>query len=107
MKLTKRNYDIVPESEQSLLLTLLIDLEENAVLPRELEIHWQDWHNEYSPERTDPCPDFYGTYGLKWQGSDDYINHELTIDELDNHICTVCLAFEQLEELYDRESGKC
>ena len=99
MKLTKLNYDIVPEKEQGLLLALLNDIGENDVMPRELEIHWQDWHDEYSPERTDPCPDYYGTYGMKWAGCDEWINHELTLDELDNHICTLYLAFEQLENL--------
>ena len=54
MKLTKLNYDIVPEKEQGLLLALLNDIDGNDVMPRELEIHWQDWHDEYSPERTDP-----------------------------------------------------
>jgi hypothetical protein len=27
-----------------------------------------DEHTEYSPERVDPCPDYYGMYRL-WQGN--------------------------------------
>ena len=104
MKLTKENYKTVPENEQSLVLTLLIDIEESP-LPRELEIHWQDWHNEYSPERTDPCPDFYGTYGLKWSGWGDYINYELSVDELDNHICTVVNTIEILDKIEVNETN--
>ena len=42
-------------------------------------------NNEYSPERTDPCPDFYGCYRLK---SEEYpsecVGLEMTLDELDN-----------------------
>jgi len=26
----------------------------------EIKIHIQDYHDEYSPERVDPCPDYYG-----------------------------------------------
>lgn len=104
MKITKDNYKVVPQSEEALLLALLEELESNDVLPHDIEIHWQSWHDEYSPERVDPCPDFYGTYAIKWEGSPEYIARYMSVDDLDDHLCTLFSAFEQLEEIYETNS---
>ena len=29
-----------------------------------VQLNWQDYHNEYSAERVDPCPDYYGWWYL-------------------------------------------
>ena len=48
----------------------------------------QDYHDEYSPERTDPCPDFFGQYSLMCNG--DRINYEpLPLDTIDEIICCI------------------
>lgn len=92
MKLTYENYEqYVPKKDCSLMLALLIDLEElNSELEsyRKLYIDIQDYHDEYSPERTDPCPDYYGMYRL-YPEKDPYnaIGTEMTIDDLDNALC--------------------
>lgn len=97
MKITLDNYkECCPSDKQGLMEALLIDIKE---LPSELEIHYVTEHTEYSCERTDPCPDYYHTYFIKWAECDDNINSGLTLEELDNHLCTLCLAFEQLSEI--------
>ena len=101
MKITRENYTVVPENEQKLLLALLDDID-NFPAPLELEIHWQEWHTEYSCEWTDPCPDYWHTYSLRWEGNDETINDGFTIDELNNNMCTLYCGFEQLNELIDK-----
>lgn len=92
MKLTYENYEqYVPKEDCQLMLALLIDLEElNSELEsyRKLYIDIQDYHDEYSPERTDPCPDYYGMYRL-YPENDPYnaIGTEMTIDDLDSALC--------------------
>lgn len=92
MKLTYENYEqYVPKEDCQLMLALLIDLEElNSELEsyRKLYIDIQDYHDEYSPERTDPCPDYYGMYRL-YPENDPYnaIGTEMTIDNLDSALC--------------------
>ena len=73
MKVTRENFKCI-ENNQSLLESLLIDLEElNQLLEdkdesyRKLYIDYQDYHNEYAPEQTDPCPDYYGLFSLRFE----------------------------------------
>ena len=89
MKITKENYEsVVPQEDWHLLKALLTDLEEinnNSQQGKQLYIDWQDYHNEYSCERTDPCPDYYGYYRLKFQeNQSDCVGDVMTIEELDN-----------------------
>lgn len=76
--------------EQELLKALLVDLKDinNTKYREEIYIDWQDWHNEYSPERTDPCPDYYGYYTIR-DASDPYniLGVEMTLDDLDANLC--------------------
>lgn len=74
MKLTKENIDTlpIPEKEKILMKCNIEDiLEINDIIANVLKlkktfyIYWQDYHDEYSPERVDPCPDFYGTYTIE------------------------------------------
>ena len=74
MKVTRENVDTlpIPEEEKLLMKSNIEDiLEINDTVANVLKlnktfyIEWQDWHDEYSPERVDPCPDFYGYYFIK------------------------------------------
>ena len=96
MKITIDNYKkIIPKENQSLMLGLLIDLEElNTELDdiqesyRKLYIDYITEHTEYSPERTDPCPDYYGMYKLVFEKNPyESVGTEMTIEELDSALC--------------------
>lgn len=90
MKITIENVIELPitENEKILIHSLLADLQEiNHIIPHKLYIEFQDWHNEYSPERTDPCPDYYGTYRICNEYDDELIGVEMTLDELDSALC--------------------
>ena len=89
MKITEETICKIPEKEQGLVKALLQDLEEiNHNLPlrsKELYLDWIDEHTEYSPERVDPCPDFYGMYRVK-RGSE-VLGIEMTLNDLDMALC--------------------
>lgn len=96
MKITIDNYKkIIPKKDQSLMYGLLLDLEElNQELEdlqepyRKLYIDYITEHTGYSPERTDPCPDYYGMYTLRFEKNQyEKIGTEMTIDELDSALC--------------------
>lgn len=95
MKITPNNINELPisEKEKNLLTALLVDLEEiNEICKKNLYIDWQNWHNEYSPERVDPCPDYYGYYTIKHEHSqlgeyDPHIGDYCTLSELDSYLC--------------------
>lgn len=100
MKINLENYESLGlnESEERLLGSLLIDLEEiNQNLENagqkygKLYIDYQDYHDEYSSERTDPCPDYFGYYRLYCE-KDPYnnIGLEMTLDDLDSALCLLC-----------------
>lgn len=105
MKITRENYkDWASEDKQAFLLSLISDVEEdnnNHLYPKNLEIHVDEYHTEYSPERVDPCPDFYGTFSLYWEDrvkTGDNIYSELDLDGLDLALAIVHFAFETLNE---------
>jgi hypothetical protein len=79
----------ISDYDKGLLKALLIDLEEiNHNLPLKasnINIDWIDVHNEYSPERVDPCPDYYGYYRL-WQGNKT-LGVEMDLETLDYALC--------------------
>ena len=70
MQITKENLNLLPEKERVYVNNLLdYDLQEiNSFNKGIFTLHWQDYHDEYSPERTDPCPDFYGMYDIRKDG---------------------------------------
>lgn len=94
MKVTIENYHQlpIPLKEKRLLVSLLDDLKEineNSFKP-EIYIDWIDEHTKYSPERVDPCPDYYGMYTLRCEEvPKEIIGIEMNISELD--ICICCL----------------
>lgn len=102
MKVTPENTKNLPIdiTEQALLEALLIDLDEiNSKSKVKLFIDWQDYHNDYSPERTDPCPDYYGTYTIRPEINPyEIIGVEMDIDALDNAIYLLCNFIDYYEK---------
>lgn len=93
MKLTDENYkEYVPEADQELFKSLLIDLSiTNRILVeqgdsyRQLYYEIETNHTPYSPERTDPCPDYYGLYTIRFiMNPYETVGDYMTINELDN-----------------------
>ena len=108
MKVTKENikdityiegyYEIWKKIDwRKLLENLLIDLEElNKFLKdkeesyRELYIDYEDKHTEYSPERTDPCPDYYGMFKLRFEKNpNESVGDYMDLRDLDTIICSL------------------
>ena len=94
MRVTYENIKTLPisTSERNLLRALLLDVQEinEKSSKPPIYVDWQDFHNEYSPEWTDPCPDYYGCYTLKSDAlKGEIIGVEMTIDMLDNTLCTL------------------
>ena len=93
MILTEDKIDtlLISDYDKGLLKALLNDLEEinhNLSLHSpNLELEWIDEHTEYSPERTDPCPDFYGMFQLINSETGDSLGVEMTIEDLDISLC--------------------
>lgn len=85
-----------------LLDALLIDMNElNTELEnrgenhRQLYINYIDEHTDYSDERTEPCPDFYGYFTLNFiNNSYETVGGLLQLDELDTVICAL-INFEE------------
>lgn len=101
MKVTRENYrQIVPKEEQNLLSVLFDDLDEiNQYTEDILYIDWQDYHDEYSCERTDPCPDFYGYYRIKFEKQPyESVGDVMTINELDNALC-ILFSYNYLQNM--------
>lgn len=102
MKITKENYKIVPEKEHRILKAILDDLDfinKSKLYLKNLYIEWQDYHDEWSPERTDPCPDYYGYYSLCFEDTNQFIGVEMSLNQLDS---TLCLLYDIME--HERKS---
>ena len=91
MKVTLKTIKTLPinDRDKDLLEGLLIDLKEiNQVSNKpKIYIEFQDRHNEYSPERTDPCPDYYGYYTIRSETCEDLLGVEMDLDTLDTALC--------------------
>lgn len=90
MTITKENICELPDNDKLLIKALLGDLYEiNEILSsknnsKKLHINWIDEHTEYSPERVDPCPDYYGMYQIKCENH--ILGENMTLEELDNSL---------------------
>jgi len=107
MKLTIDNYrEYVTKKNWDIIKSLLEDLKDiNGLLDdnqegyRKFYIDIQDYHNVYSPERTDPCPDYYGYYTLRYEENPyETIGIEMNIDELDSAMCVLINFIESKNE---------
>lgn len=110
MKITKENIkEIIPKNDWVLLEALLLDIESiNRYGNKKLFIDWQDFHDEYSCERTDPCPDYYGYYTVRVEGSEwDSIGLPMSIEGLDSALCTLCEYVEIMNVTKDENISAC
>ena len=94
MRVTYENIKTLPinDKEKGLLKALLLDIDDiNKInFKSPIYIDWQDFHNEWSPERTDPCPDYYGYYTLKSEALEgEIIGVEMTLGMLDDTLCAL------------------
>jgi hypothetical protein len=90
MKITDETISNLPEKEQELVKALLEDIKEmNIHLPinKKLYLEWIDEHTKYSPERIDPCPDYYGCYIVRKEGITDFLGVEMKLEDLDMALC--------------------
>ena len=86
----------IPDYDVLLLKALLFDLNlinQTGKFP-ELGIEYIEEHTDYSPERVDPCPDYYGMYRLFKVKTGDTIGEPMTLNNLD---LVLCILFELLE----------
>lgn len=97
MKITKENINqlnidnIIKTSDINLLNALLTDINEiNKISGNNLYIDIQDFHNEYSAERTEPCPDNFGYYSIRSEKIPcEKIGDFYNIQDLDNAILII------------------
>lgn len=105
MKITQENIKNIKyiydwnslDRAKNYLESLLIDLVElNNELDnkgesyKKLYIDYEDKHTEYSPERTDPCPDYYGQFRLRFENKpSETVGDIMTLEELDTVLCAL------------------
>lgn len=83
-----------PEEQTKLLLSLVKEARDiNSILTnfpgqdmKTISIYWENEHTEYSPERTDPCPDNYGFFYIMMNGVNHTIGEAMSIDQLDESL---------------------
>lgn len=72
------------------LMELNNELENQNLNHKKLYIDIQDYHNEYSPERTDPCPDYYGMFSLRFEKNEMKIGEYIkNLEDLDSILFTL------------------
>lgn len=102
MNITKKNIDTIDIDEKTREM-LRADLEDiygiNAKSGKRFFISRQDFHDEYSPERTDPCPDYYGYFTIReWSRPYEVIGPQCaTEDELEDVIMTISNTIDALD----------
>ena len=92
------------EHDKNLLYSLICDLKElNDLLSItgyencQITIEYENNHTEYSPERVDPCPDFYGMFILTSKNNNnETIGDIMTIDELDQALFIIIEFYKNL-----------
>lgn len=88
-------------TSNKLLESLLDDLEIiNSQNNIHVELHQVDKHTEWSPERTDPCPDYYGMYYFYIPETGEILGDYMSIDDL-NEIMFLLSEFS--EYLYNKK----
>lgn len=105
MKITRENINSIPisDKEKQAVLYDLDDIEEiNDMCKEELfYLYWEENHTEYSCERTDPCPDYYGCYSIRATKDNKLIGLECsTEEELQD---TICVLYDTCDYLIDRD----
>lgn len=78
-------------NSKMLLSNLLDDVNDiNKHINDVLYIDYIDEHTNYSSERTDPCPDYYGHFYIRSEKFPcETLGVEMTLNDLDNAICVL------------------
>ena len=100
MKVTKNNIKEINLNHNDLellnaLLDVLQELNQELIdlgeLYMQLYIDYEDTHTEYSPERVDPCPDYYGMFTLRFEKNQyETVGDYMTLEELDQALLILC-----------------
>lgn len=110
MRLTKENLGGIQleDKDKRLLIGNLSDINElNCMTGKDFYLDWQDFHDEYSPERTDPCPDYYGYFSIRENSHYSTIGEMYpTVKELDNAIIVLVDSFSTMGYNYYYSIGK-
>lgn len=110
MRITRENVDKIPleEKDRRLLTSNISDINElNEMTGKDFFLDWQDFHDEYSPERTDPCPDYYAYFSIREDSYYSTIGEMYsTVKELDNAILVLTDAFSTMGYNYYYSIGK-
>lgn len=78
--------EFINSKDKTFLISLINDLTElNSYIGGNLCIYLEDKHTEWSPERCDPCPDYYGYYRIGFDpDNNEYIGDYMDLSELDS-----------------------
>lgn len=110
MRITRENVGKIPleDKDKRLLVSIILDVNElNAMTGKDFFLDWQDFHDEYSPERTDPCPDYYGYFSIMESSYDSTVGEKYpTIKELDNAILVLIDSFSTMGYNYYYSIGR-
>lgn len=74
-------------------------LHENNMDYMKIYIDYNDKHTEYSPERVDPCPDYYGTFTIRFENNNEKIGIDMNIEDLDINLCTLYNFVENIKNI--------
>lgn len=85
------SFEFINSKDKTLLISLINDLTElNSYIGSNLCIYVEDKHTEWSCERCDPCPDYFGLYKIGFYPyTGEYIGDYMNIAELDNALCVL------------------
>ncbi len=80
------SFEFINSKDKTILISLINDLTElNSYIGCNFCIYIEDKHTEWSPERCDPCPDYYGYYIIGFDpNNNEYIGDYMDLNELDN-----------------------
>ena len=110
MRITRENVGGIQleDKDKRLLIGNLSDINElNCMTGKDFYLDWQDFHDEYSPERTDPCPDYYGYFSIMESSYDSTVGEKYpTIKELDNAILVLIDSFSTMGYNYYYSIGR-
>ena len=108
MVITRENINSIDiqsvQKDQEKIIALLQDLELiNSFTKNKYSINVQEYHNEYSPERCEPCPDYYGYFTLVYKDGDHYevIGDVMDIDTLDDTLFVLYTFVVETNEFTD------
>ena len=55
----------------------------------EIGLYLDNEHTDYSPERTDPCPDYYGSFQLRWNNGESICDKTFVLKDIDDYLYVI------------------